>query len=194
MYRRTKCQHLLLSMRQKGFTLINRGTIKGNRPGFTLIELLLYISLVSIVIFSIVTLYMNLVSARVKNQVVGEVEQQAVQVIQIITQTGRNATAINTPLLNQTGSALSLAVVDGTKNPTVFDSSAGVIRIKEGAGSAVPLTSSQVSVSGLTFSNLSSSGSPGTFRVWFTLTYMNPDGRNEFDYSKTFYASATIRQ
>ncbi len=164
------------------------------KTGFTLIELLLYISLVSVMIFSIVTLYMNLVSARVKNQVVGEVEQQAVQVLQIITQTGRNATVINNPLANQVGTSLSLAVVDGTKNPTVFDLSGGVIRMTEGAGSAVPLTSSSVSVSGLTFSNLSSSGSPGTFRVQFTLNFVNPDGRNELNYSKTFYASATIRQ
>lgn len=163
------------------------------QKGFTLIELLLYISLVSIMIFSIVIFYMNLVSARVKNQVVGEVEQQAAQVIQIITQTGRNATAINTPLANQAGTSLSLAVVDGTKNPTVFDVSGGAIRIQEGVGSAVPLTSGSVGVSGLTFSNLSSSGSHGTFRIQFTLTYVNSGGRNEFNYNKTFYATATIR-
>lgn len=162
--------------------------------GFTLIELLLYISLVSIMIFSIVTLYMGLVAARVKNQAVGEVEQQATQVIQIITQTARNATAINSPSLNSSGTLLSLAVVDGTKNPTVFDSSAGVMRITEDAGSAAALTSGSVVVSGLTFSNLSSSGSPGTVRVQFTLTFVNPSGRNEYDYSKTFYGSASIRQ
>lgn len=163
------------------------------QKGFTLIELLLYISLVSIMIFSIVTLYMNLISARVKNQVVGEVEQQAVSVLQVITQTGRNATAINTPLLNQTGNFLSLAVTDGTKNPTVFDQSGGIIRITEGAGSAIPLTSGLVNISGLTFSNLSNGSTPGTFRVQFTLTYVNTSGRNELNYSKTFYATATIR-
>lgn len=51
------------------------------------------------------------------------------------------------------------------------------------------LVNSQVTISGLTFT----SSSPHSVRIQFTLTAVNPSGRNEYDFSKTFYGSATIR-
>jgi len=51
-----------------------------------------------------------------------------------------------------------------------------------------------VTVSGLTFQNLSRSATPGTVRIQFTLTHVNPAGRNEYSFAKTFIGSATLRQ
>jgi type II secretory pathway pseudopilin PulG len=136
--------------------------------GFTLIELLLYVAIIGAVVFSIAGFLSLLMQSRVKNQTIAEVEQQGVQVMQIITQAGRNAGDINFT--------------------AAFDLSSGAIR-----ENSIALTNSRVIASNLIFSNLSRAGTPGTVRIQFTITHVNPSGRNEYDYSKTFYASATIR-
>lgn len=166
--------------------------MKNNR-GFTLIELLLYISIASIIVFTTASLLRFTLESRVKNQTIAEVEQQGSQVMQLITQTIRLAKAINSPTLGNSASSLSLEVEDEASNPTVFDLSTGAIRIKEGIGIAVNLTSSKVSVSNLNFQNLSRANTPNTIKVSFTITYINSSGRNEYDFTKTFYGSANLR-
>jgi len=138
------------------------------RRGFTLIELLLYVSIVGAIIFSIAGFLSLLMQSRVKNQAIAEVEQQGIQAMQVITQTGRNAADVNFT--------------------TAFDLFGGTMR-----QDAIPLTNSRVVASNLTFQNLSRTGTPGTVRVQFTLTHINPSGRNEYDFNKTFYGSASLR-
>lgn len=142
--------------------------MKNNHKGFTLIELLLYVSIVGAVILSVSAFLPLLMQSRVKNQTISEVEQQGVQVMQLITQTGRNADSINFT--------------------TAFDLSGGTIR-----QNSIALTNSRVVASNLTFQNLSRTGTPGTIRIQFTLTHINPEGRQEYNFSKTFYGTATIR-
>ncbi len=139
------------------------------RKGFTLIELLLYVAIVGAIVFSIAGFLSLLMQSRVKNQTIAEVEQQGTAVMQIITQSGRNATSVNFT--------------------NAFDISGGVIR-----ENSVALTNSRVVASGLTFQNLSRAGTPGTTRIQFTLTHINPEGRNEYNYSKTFYGTSSVRK
>lgn len=128
------------------------------QKGFTLIELLLYVSIVGAIIFSIAGFLSLSMQSRVKNQTIAEVEQQGVQIMQSLTQTIRNASAISIP----------------------YDIS--------------DLYNSRVTVSNLTFTNLTRAGTPGNVRIQFTLTHINPSGRNEYDFSKTFYGSASLRK
>ena len=137
--------------------------------GFTLIELLLYVSIVGAIILSVSGILSLLMQSRVKNQTIAEVEQQGAAVMQVITQAGRNASDINFT--------------------SSFDISNGIIR-----ENTVALTNSRVVASGLTFQNLSRAGTPGTIRIQFTLTHINPSGRNEYDYNKTFYGTSSVRK
>ena len=166
---------------------------KTNR-GFTLIELLLYIAISSVILLTVSAFLSTLLESRVKNQTIAEVEQQGVQVMQMITQTLRNADTINSPTIGTSAGTLSVNTYTSANNPTIFDLSAGVIRIKEGAGAAVPLTNSRITASALNFQNLSRASTPGTMRISFTLTQVNPSGRNEYNFTKTFVGSATLRQ
>src|SRR3989344_6870993 len=100
---------------------------KGN--GFTLIELLLYIAVASIIVFTTASMLRFTLESRVKNQTIAEVEQEGTQVIQLITQTVRNGTAINSPTIGGSGASLSVNVATGANSPTVFDLSSGAIRI-----------------------------------------------------------------
>ncbi len=163
------------------------------QKGITLVELLLYIALVSAMLLVISTFLAMLLQSRIKNETIAEVEQQGVQVMQIITQTARNAEDITSPTVGNSGSSLTLDVVDAGDDPTIFDLSGGAVRITEGVGSAVDLTNSHITVSGLNFYNLSRSETPGTVRIQFTITHVNPEGRNEYDYNKTFYGNASLR-
>lgn len=163
-----------------------------SQRGFTLIELLLYVAISSVMLLVISGFLATLLQSRVKNQTIAEVEQQGLMVMQQITQTSRNAQAITTPVPAASAASLTLDVITLSSDPTIFDLSAGALRIKEGAGAAVPLTNSRVVASGLNFQNLSRASTPGTIRVQFTLTHVNSSGRNEYDYSKTFTASGTV--
>ena len=135
-----------------------------------------------------------LLEARIKNQTIGEVEQQGAQVAQAITQTLRNADVINAPTQGNSAATLSLNTYTGANNPTIFDLSAGTIRVTEGAGVPTALSNARVVASVLNFQNLSQPDTPGIVRFSFLLTHINPSGRNEYNFSKTFYASASLRQ
>ncbi len=168
--------------------------IPHSKKGFTLVELLLYVGTASILLLATSLFFFVLLQSRVKNQTIAEVEQQGLQVMQSITQTVRNAEAITVPSAGSSTSSLTLDVVTAASDPTVLHESSGVIRITEGIGSPVALTNSRVTASGLTFQNLSRTGTPGTIRIQFTLTQVNPEGRNEYSFTRTFTGSATLRQ
>lgn len=162
--------------------------------GFTLVELVLWLGLVVIILASIATFVSNALEARVKNQTIAEVNSQARQIIQLIGQTVRNAEGIVAPSIGSSSSSLTLNMVDPILDPTVFDLNNGVIRIAEGVGATpVELTNSRITVTNLTFTNLSRALTPGTVRIEFTIVHNNPGTRQEFEYTEDFTTSATVR-
>lgn len=165
-----------------------------SQSGFTLIELLLYVGIASIMLLVTSLFLSTLLQSRIKNQTIAEVEQQGLQVMQLVTQTARNAEAITSPAQGTSASSLTLDVIIVANDPTIFDLASGVIRVTEGGGSAVSLTNSRVTASAPTFQNFSRTNTPGTIRIQFTLTHVNPEGRNEYSFTKTFTGSATLRQ
>ena len=164
-----------------------------NSKGFTLIELLLYLGLAAVLLLVISIFLALILRSRVKNQTVAEVESQGVMVMNLISQAIRNAEDINLPAAGASAASLSLDAQGSGNDPTVFDLASGILRVQEGAGGSVPITSPRLTASGINFQNLSRAGTPGTVRIQFTLTNVNPAGKNEYDYSKTFYASASLR-
>ncbi len=162
--------------------------------GFTLIELLLYITVASTMLLAISVFLLNLLESRIKNQTIAEVEQQGLQVMQLVAQTARNAESITLPVPGASASSLTLDIITIADDPTIFDLTSGAVRIKEGADSAIALTNSRVVASDLAFQNLSRAGTPGAVRIRFTLAHINPEGRNEYSFAKTFIGSAALRQ
>ncbi len=163
------------------------------QQGFSLVELLLYTSISAIMLLTISLFFSMILESRIKNQTIAEVEQQGLQIMQIITQTARNAETITSPSQGTSASSLTLDVITASNDPTILDLSGGAIRIKEGAGAVIPLTNSRVTASNLLFQNLSRPNTPGTIRISFVLTHINPENRNEYNFSKIFYASASLR-
>lgn len=169
--------------------------VKNNKQkGFTLVEFMIYIGIFSVMAISILGLAGTILQPKVKVMVINEVEKQGAQVIQQVTQTIRNAEGINSPSRTNTAASLSLDVVDVADDPTVFDLSSGIFQITEGLAASVPLTSDRVVVSGLQFKNVTRPKGYGSIKFQFTIDYYNPAGINDFEYSKTFYATADLRQ
>jgi len=162
--------------------------------GFTLVELVLYVSLAAILLVGVSIFFSVLLNARTKNKTIAEVEQNGVQVMNLITQTIRNAIKINSPAQGTSAASLSVNVADASSSPTVFDLVDGAIRLTEGSSTPITLTSSRITATNLTFANLSRAGTFGTIHVEFALNYINPEGRNELEYQKIFYGSASLRQ
>lgn len=185
-------------MKRLRFLLLNKMVFlrikKRFSPGFTLIELLLYVGIASTLLLVSTLFLATLLESRIKNQTIAEVEQQGLQVMQIITDSIRNAESITSPVAGASAATLTLDVVNSSNDPTLFDLSSGTLRMTEGAGSAVDLTNSRVTVSSLSFENLSRTDTPGILRVQFTLTYNNSSTRQEYSFTKTFYASASLRE
>ena len=96
-----------------------------NEEGYTLIELLLYVVILSVLLTAVTTFFGSTVDARVKNQTINEVNEQATQLMDSITQTVHNATSITLPTAGTSGSSLTLVVPTGALSPTVFDISGG---------------------------------------------------------------------
>ena len=176
----------------------NKNLLTTNYPlptskGFTLVETLLYVSIVSVMLLVMSAFLFLILQSRTKFQTISEVDQNGIQVMQAISQTIRNAKQINIPAQGATGATLSLEVENAGKTPTIFNSSGSSIQIKEGTNATISLTSSKISVSGLEFQNVSKTNTPGIVKFQFTLSHINPSGRQEYDYSKTFYGSASLR-
>ncbi len=77
------------------------------------------------------------------------------------------------------GATLDLDMPDAGRDPTTFDVSSGVLRISQGAGSAIPLTSNDVEVTNLTIYDRTSVNGRSK-NIKFTLTVSsNISGLNE---------------
>lgn len=150
-----------------------------------MVELVIYIALLTILLLSVTLFITSFLKSKAQNQSMAEVEQQGTQVAQIISQSIRNAENITLPITGGTAASLTLDVVTVANDPTMFSLSSGVIKMQEGAASAVDLTNSKATASGLSFYNVSRTSTPGAIKFQFTLTYNN--------YSKTFYGSSSLR-
>jgi prepilin-type N-terminal cleavage/methylation domain-containing protein len=163
------------------------------KKGFTLIEMLLYLAILSIIVLAFSSFLFLSYTSRVKATVIAEVEQQGNQTMGLIIQNIQNTSGITAPITGVSANSLTLTEYTSANSPAVFDQSGTVIRIKEGVTAAVNITSNRVVVSNLSFQNLSRPNTPGIVQIKFTLTYLNPDNRSEYIYSKNFTSSASLR-
>lgn len=134
-----------------------------------------------------------MIVSQTRQRVMSEVEQEGLFVMNVLTQTIRNADSIITPSVGSSGAIIFLDVSDVSLDPVVFDGTSASVKMKEGAGEYIPVTSSRVILSHLEFYNVSRSGTPGAVRVEMTLERANPEHKSEYEYAKTFYTTAGLR-
>ena len=153
----------------------------------------MYIALTSIVMLILVGFMTVLFQGRERSRTVTDLDSNAQTIMQEIIQTARNAEVINSPSAGVTASTLSLSVLDGTLDPAVYELSSGNLTVNEGASGPLNLNSETVTVSALSFQNLSRPGTRGIVRIVFTLTYANPSNEPVYNFSRTYYGSAALK-
>jgi len=154
--------------------------------GITLIELLIYIAIIAAVLFIITGFLWDIILGSVKESSYQEVQQNARFALTKITQEVKKATGINSPF-SPGGSADSLYLIMAAShlNPTVFDVAEGKLRVTYCSGclnqrGPYDLTSDQVIVRNISFTNLSYLDTPGTVRIEATIEHINPTNRIEY--------------
>ena len=136
-----------------------------NRLGFTFIELILYISIITIMLSALIPFAWSVIGSGVKSSAEQEVFSQARYVSERIKYEIRNANSINS--VNSPINTIDLNT--STNATTVIDLNSGKIRIKYGAGTAIPLNSTDTAASLLTFTNYTSADNK-TKHIQFTFT------------------------
>lgn len=171
--------------------------LKQQEGGFSLIELLIYITIFSIMIGAVVGLAVLASGQKANSQATTDINYQGEAVMALISQSVHQATAINTPTAATNSPTLSLAMPVTSVNPTVFgtynDGTTTRMRISEGNPAVqTNLTNSHVTVSNLTFTNMSLASTKGSVLINYTITYRTGSARQEFSVSKRFFGAATI--
>jgi hypothetical protein len=125
------------------------------RRGFSIIETVLYVAILIMIMATMVIFLINVVRRESKVTMVLEVNQNARFALEKMNAVIRNSKDATLPADGGgSGPTLSLTMPDSSVSPTVFAVTNGVLTMKQGTAAAVPLTSSAVKVSNLTFTNL----------------------------------------
>ena len=164
-----------------------------NNKAFTLVEVMLYTALLSIFLLSMSLFVNSVIAAKAKNQIILDLERQGEYISSIIYETIINSQSINTPLLGQESSSLSLNTEISINNPTIINISDNKIQIKEGSSPAIYLNSDNIKAENLLFKENSLLNSPENISVSFTLSTISTNNKTEFNYSQDFYLNASRR-
>ena len=167
------------------------------KKGFTLIEMILYVAIVSIFLGGVVQLAWNSIYGRVKAQVTENVNYASRFLGKRMEYEIRNASAIN----SIAAGSICLASSDSTRNPTRIYLSGSSVRIGWGGGVAtcatttndVALTGTNVSVTSLVFTNLTSGVLRKHIQFTYTISQSATSGRKEYAASQSYEGSTEVR-
>lgn len=176
---------------------INKIKTNKEQNGFTLIELLLYLSIVSIVVTSLVYFAINATKASVKSKVKQETVTNARYITERLNYEIRNAIGINTSTSNfgvnlATSSSYQLSIAStAPNNPTIFKINSGVLQISQGGGAFTDITSAEVTITSLVFTNNSSTNGD-TKNISYVLTIESSANNTSQEYQDSMTLRSTI--
>jgi prepilin-type N-terminal cleavage/methylation domain-containing protein len=153
------------------------------KKGFTLIELLFYVTIIGVVLVSMTVFLWDIIWGGIKETAYQEVQQNGRFALTKIIQETKKSTGIISPANSgDVSNSLTLSMADGSN--TTFSVTENKLRIIQGSPPvSFYLTSDEVKISKLKFTNLSYSNTPGAVRVEMTIDHINPGSRNEYQAS-----------
>lgn len=174
--------------------------LRHNQEGMTLVEILVVMFLFLLIsTFSINFLIMS-VTGHAKAQANIEVQEHARTAMQRIVYEVRRAqgieasTDLDTNLALSSASSFDLDMPDVDRDPTTFKVVSGILTLKQGADTAQELTSDDVAVTNLVFSDRSSAnGRSRNIVIDLTVTHADPTGAASLDIEYHLQASAELR-
>jgi prepilin-type N-terminal cleavage/methylation domain-containing protein len=160
--------------------------------GFTLIELIVYIGIFAIILVSITGFLWLIVLGNVKESAFQEVQHNGRFALAKITHEIRKAKGINYPILGDVPTdSLSLIMADDSL--TVFEIINEKLIITQGSpGISYDLTSDQVVVNSLQFTNNSYQDTPGIIQTKIEIIHVNPSNLKEYQASINLQTSVSL--
>jgi len=164
--------------------------------GFTLVELIVYSGIVAVGFVAIIYFLLNIVNISVKAKSTLEVQYNARFATERISHEIRGATGINVAqsVFGSNPGVLSLEMADPLKNPTIFDVSENRLRIKQGSNPVYELTSDEVKVANLIFTNLSQTKTPENIKINLTIERVNPENNPDWQASEGLETAVAVRR
>lgn len=160
--------------------------------GFTLIEFILYTVILGIILAVMAGFLWNIIFGNIKETAYQEVQQNARFALTKVTQEIKKATGINSPA-NPGDSSSSIVLVMADNTSTTFDIVDNKLRITRGFPPVSSyLTSDQVKVTNLQFTNRSYSDTPGTVQIVININHINPDNRAEYQASVSLNSTVAL--
>jgi type II secretory pathway pseudopilin PulG len=159
-----------------------------NMKGFTLLETLIYIAIASIVVTSFVTFALSISDSRNKASVAQEVQANVRIALDLIRQKIYASEGVVTAssVFDADPGSLVLSMPVSAENPTVInlDQDDGTLGVTMGSSATISVTSSDVAVTNLVFTNLSGISGRDTIQVDLTVAYKE-QGSAEFTYEQS---------
>jgi type II secretory pathway pseudopilin PulG len=165
--------------------------------GFTLFETLIYIAIIGMVMVSFVSFSMSISDSRNETYTVSEVQANARLSISIINQKIRGAAGVVTArsIFDTDPGYLYLTVASSTLNPTIIglNQDDGILGIKEGSNATSSITSDEVKVTNLVFTNLTNLATVENIRTQITIGYISTSSP-QFNHSQSVQSATSLRQ
>ena len=158
--------------------------------GVSLFELVLYMFILGTLSASVVSLIGANETMRRRNSAISEVESQGREAMRFMVRSVQGAQSVSLPAQGSGTPTTQLSLLSDASVETNFSVNAGVVYVKEGANTPLPITAPNVNINNVSFENLGQGSAKGSIRIQFdaTGTISGTD-----TYTKTFYGSATPR-
>ncbi|MFA7245255.1 MAG: type II secretion system protein [Candidatus Magasanikbacteria bacterium] len=169
-----------------------------NKRGFTLIETLIYVAIIGLVSSGLMKFSMSITSARNKTYVIQEVHANVRDAVVFINKKIQEANGINlgSSTFDTDPGVLSLSMSDNSKNPTIIslDEDNGKLQVVEGLSDPIFITTEEVLVNNLQFSNVSTGDEARSIQFNLTIDYdSGVDATKDFTFSQSSENLASIR-
>lgn len=158
--------------------------------GFTFIEFLIYGAILSLVVFAMGSIMINVLRIQPRGNAVLEVTYNGRFAMQRMGQYINQAT---TAEIEPGGNQITLSgFADPDKNPTTFRVTGGVLKVREGlTGQWIDLTTQKVRVDSLNFERVSSPYLD-SIKIEMNISFYNPEDLAELDFSSFFRTSFVL--
>ncbi|MBN1331420.1 hypothetical protein JW978_00875 [Candidatus Dojkabacteria bacterium] len=161
-----------------------------NKNGMTLLEILLYLSLASVVLLSVSVFITSIFRARIKNEAVVLVNEEAAQIISQLQIEISEADTINQPAEGAAAASIEFQVT-GDPVETIDLQSQQIIYTLTG-NLGIALNSTKTNVTNINFTRMNTVSDNESIKVEFSIERDNSSGLQEYEFSKTFYTTINI--
>lgn len=169
----------------------------GGCQGFTLIETLIYITVVGLAMSSFVVFSISVLNSKNKTYVVQEVHANTRFALEIINQKIRASNGVNVAdsFFGADPGFLSLGMSSSTLNPTTIGLSKndGILEIKEGAFATTSITSDEVKIIRLVFTDMSGRDATRNVRIEMTVGYNNLGSDITYQYEQDVQTMVRVK-